>query len=210
MPLYLICGIVLLDAPRRTERNERATARKRLYAAADFGDHPGVRPVRLLQACRAGARIDPVALGAGLRGIPDVVEQYDLACADEAPPMLMDEGRLRRIDEAELVPQATEPPQHGTGVSIDPRDFIQAAEGHEQVAVSVECERVAVRPVHRRTGAVGGRQIGNREMVERAPLEEQLARRTDVLDDGSGHLGVCDATVGAEIHGPRFITQNPV
>ena len=104
MPLQLICGIVLLDAPRRTERDERATARKRLYTAADFGDYRRSGPVGLLQARRVRARVNPVAFGARFRGISDIVQQYDLACPVEAHPMLMYEGRLRRIDKRELVP----------------------------------------------------------------------------------------------------------
>ena len=117
--------------------------------------------------------VDDVPFGVALARQPPVVEQFELARANDAKPVLADEGCAGAV-EGELIGQAAHPPAHRAARHVDLRDLAEAAEGDQEGSIGVEVERVAVGPVHGRARAARGIQVGDREVIEGGPGEERL------------------------------------
>ena len=107
--------------------------------------------------------------------------------------MLMHERRQRRIQEGELITQAAQAPPNDSRGHLDTRDLVKTAKRHDEIAVPVQRERIAVRPVHAGTGAFGGIEIRDIEVIERVPLKRQAAAWANMLDHGAGDPRVCNA-----------------
>src|SRR5207237_1764465 len=112
-----------------------------------------------------------------------------------------------RALEDELAGASTHAPHHGAGAGVDLGDLAQRAKRYEEVAVAVEVECVAMRPVHRGAEPVERVEVRDGEMVERTPLEQECAAGAHVLYHRAHDLSVGDATKRGQIHRAYFVAQ---